>query len=80
MTEIERDLESQLRMAHERFIAAMNARLAAMPLEQKERYFAVLSSLVSKLENPGKPLRGVLQEMVIEAAPYVFSEIGGALR
>jgi hypothetical protein len=62
-TDIERDLESQLCMTHDRFVAAMNARLPAMPLEQKERYFAVLSALVAKLE------------MMAEAATYVFQEM-----
>ena len=74
-SDIERDLESQVRMTHDRFVTAMNARLPAMPLEQKERYFAVLSALVTKLEMPAKPLRDVLQEMMAEAATYVFQEI-----
>jgi len=74
-SEIERDLEDQLRMTHERFVAAMNARLPAMPLEQKERYFAVLSALVGKLETADKPLREVLQEMMAEAASYVLQEM-----
>ena len=72
---IDDDLERQLRMTHDRFVAAMNARLPTMPLEQKERYFAVLSALVGKLESEGKPLREVLQEMMAEAATYVFQEI-----
>jgi hypothetical protein len=74
-SEIERDLESQVRMTHDRFVAAMNVRLPAMPLEQKERYFAVLSALVTKLETPGKSLREILQEMMNEAATYLFQEI-----
>jgi hypothetical protein len=74
-SEIERDLESQVRMTHDRFVAAMNARLPAMPLEQKERYFAVLSTLVTKLEAPTKSLREILQEMMAEAASYVFQEM-----
>jgi len=74
-TEIERDLEAQLRMTHDRFVTAMNARLPAMPLEQKERYFAVLSALVRKLETDGKALRDVLQEMMAEAAGYLLQEM-----
>jgi hypothetical protein len=74
-SDIERDLESQLRMTHERFVAAMNTRLPSMVLEQKERYFAVLSALVGKLEAPEKPLREILQEMTAEAATYVLQEI-----
>jgi len=74
--EVERDLERQLCMTHERFVAAMNARLPGMELGQKERYFAVLSALVAKLETPGKPLREILQEMMAEAATYVFQEMG----
>jgi hypothetical protein len=75
-SDIERDLESQLRMTHERFVAAMNARLPAMALEQKERYFAVVSALVTKLETPEKPLREILQEMMAETASYLFQEMG----
>ncbi len=75
--EVERDLESQIRMTHERFSRAMVGRLPAMTLEQKERYFAVLSSLVTRLEDADKPLKTILQEMVAEAAPYLFREING---
>jgi hypothetical protein len=74
-SEIERDLEAQLRMTHDRFVTAMNARLPTMPLEQKERYFSVLSALTTKLETPEKPLREVLQEMMAEAASYVLQEM-----
>ena len=74
-SDIERDLDSQLRMTHDRFVTAMNARLPAMPLDQKERYFAVLSALVGKLETAEKPLRDILQEMMAEAAAYLFQEM-----
>ena len=74
-SDIERDLDNQVHMTHDRFVTAMNARLPTMPLEQKERYFAVLSALVAKLEEPAKPLREVLQEMMAEAATYVFQEM-----
>ncbi len=73
----ERDLEGQIRMTHERFTVAMNERLPSMTLEQKERYFAVLSSMVMRLEDAEKPLRVVLQEMMAEAAPYLFREMNG---
>ena len=33
--DLERDLEEQIRMTHERFVHAMNDRLPAMTLEQK---------------------------------------------
>jgi hypothetical protein len=75
--DLERDLEDQIRMTHDRFVVAMNDRLSAMTLEQKERYFAVLSGLVGRLEDAGKPLKTVLQEMMAEAAPYLFREITG---
>jgi len=73
--DLERDLSEQIRMTHERFTDAMNGRLPAMTLEQKERYFAVLSGLVGRLEDAGKPLKTILQEMMAEAAPYLFREI-----
>ena len=75
--ELEQDLEAQISMTHERFTFAMNDRLLTMTLEQKERYFAVLSSLVVRLEDTDKPLRAILQEMMAEAAPYLFREMNG---
>lgn len=73
--DLERDLEEQIRMTHDRFVVAMNDRLPALTLEQKERYFAVLSGLVGRLEDTEKTLKAVLQEMMAEAAPYLFREI-----
>jgi hypothetical protein len=75
--ELEQDLESQVRMTHERFVRAMGERLPLMTLEQKERYFVVLSGLVGRLEDANKPLKTVLQEMMAEAAPYLFREMNG---
>jgi len=48
-----------------------------MRLESKERYFAVLSALVTKLEDPDKPLYLVLQEVIFESAPYIAQELSG---
>jgi hypothetical protein len=71
-------LDADIRVTHERFVSAMGERLGEMGLETKERYFAVLSALVGKLETPEKPLRDVLQEMVAEAASLIFAELGEA--
>lgn len=68
-------LEADIRMTQERFSAAMEARLDEMPLDTKERYFAVLSLLVAKLEDPAKPLQQILQEVVAEAATLVMAEL-----
>jgi hypothetical protein len=46
-----------------------------MNLPSKERYFAVLSLLVTKLEDVEKPLRDVLQDVLIESAPYIADEL-----
>jgi hypothetical protein len=73
--DLEKDLESQIRMTHARFGQAMAARLPGMTLEQKERNFAVLSSLVTRLEDAEKPLKTILQEMMAEAAPFLFREL-----
>jgi hypothetical protein len=75
--DVEQDLENQIRMTHERFVVAMDTRVPAMTLEQKERYFAVLSGLVNRLEDAAKPMKTVLQEMMAEAAPLLFREING---
>ena len=74
-TDVDQDLENQIRMTHERFVAAMDGRVPTMNLEQKERYFAVLSSLVHRLEDETKPMKTILQEMMAEAAPLLFREI-----
>ena len=74
---IDQDLDKQIIATQKRFQKAMKARLARMKLGSKERYFAVLSSLVTKLEDPDKPLHLVLQEVVIESAPYIAQELSG---
>lgn len=74
---ISQDLDKQIIATQQRFQKAMKARLANMPLETKERYFAVLSLLVARLEDPTKPLREVLQDVVIESAPYIAQELSG---
>ncbi len=73
---LSKGLDSDIAATHQRFMAAMEDRLPAMPLETKERYFAILSSLVGKLEMPDKHLREILQEMMAEAAGYIFQELG----
>jgi hypothetical protein len=72
---IGQDLDKQIIVTQKRFQKAMKVRLARMSLETKERYFAVLSVLVAKLEDPDKPLREVLQDVVIESAPYIAQEL-----
>ncbi len=54
---------------HERLTKTIAARLPAMPLEERERYFAVLAALVAKLEEIEKPLRQVYREAVAELLP-----------
>ena len=78
MSLIEQDLEKQILATQQRFQAAMKTRLTSMSLDSKERYFAVLSLLVTKLEILDKPLREVLQEVLIESAPYIAQELTGS--
>lgn len=77
-TSIAQDLDKQIIATQQRFQKAMKARLAHMSLDTKERYFAVLSVLVAKLEDTNKPLREVLQDVLFEAAPYIAQELGGS--
>jgi hypothetical protein len=74
---LQKDLDRQVAATHRRFVKAMDARLPAMSPETKERYFAVLSVLVGKLENSEKPLREILQEMVNEAGSAILAEMYG---
>ena len=76
-TVIAQDLDKQIIATQRRFQKAMKARLGHMSLESKERYFAVLSLLVAKLEDPHKPLRDVLQDVLFESAPYIAQELSG---
>ena len=69
------DLDPQLAVLHQRFIQAMAGRLPEMDPERKERYAAVLSLLVTKLENPALGLREILQEMMTDAMSFVLQEM-----
>jgi hypothetical protein len=71
---IDEDLERQIGDTHERFVAAMTARVPGMTLEQKERYFAALSALTVRLEDAKKPLREVAQEAMTVIAPILLAE------
>ena len=71
---LDKDLDRQVGATHRRLVRAMDARVGAMSLETKERYFAVLSTLVAKLEAPGKALREIAQDMVAEAASAILLE------
>ncbi len=75
---LSKGLDNDIYSAHRRFLTAMESRVPALPLETKERYFAILSSLVGKLEVEEKQLREVLQEMMAEAAGFIFQELGSS--
>lgn len=68
-------MNENIATAQRRLILAMEARLPGMPDEQKERYFLVLTSLVTKLEDETKSLRDVLREVMAESAHLVFAEL-----
>lgn len=72
---LSRALDGDIAMAHERFVRAMEARLPTLELPSKERYFAVLTILVTKLEAQEKSLREVLAEMMAEAARHLMEEL-----
>jgi hypothetical protein len=72
---LQKDLDRQIVATHRRFVKAMDGRLGSMSAETKERYFAVLSSLVTKLETNEKPMREIMQEMMGEAANLILQEL-----
>ncbi len=72
---ISRALDSDIVMAHERFVEAMEARLPTLELESKERYFAVLNILIGKLESAEKSMRDILVEMMTEAGRHLMEEM-----
>ena len=74
---LQKDLDRQIAATHRRFVKAMDGRVGDMSAGTKERYFAVLSTLVEKLETDEKPMREILQEMMAEAASVILQEMQG---
>ncbi|MDX2168801.1 MAG: hypothetical protein SF182_17140 [Deltaproteobacteria bacterium] len=72
---ISRALDGDIVMAHERFVEAMEARLPTLELASKERYFAVLTILIGKLETAEKSMQEVLVEMMAEAGRHLMEEM-----
>lgn len=72
---IRRGLEADIRMTQERFCTAMERRLPAIETDSLERYFAVLSKLVGKLEDDTKPLAQIMSEMMAETAGVLMAEL-----
>jgi len=72
---LSRALDGDIAMVHERFVVAMEARLPTLELASKERYFAVLTALVAKLEAQEKTMREVLSEMMAEAGRHLMEEL-----
>ena len=75
---ISKGLDMDISATHERFVEAMERRLPGMPVDSKERYFAILSSLVGKLETPEKEMRAILEEMMVEAGALILQEINAS--
>jgi hypothetical protein len=72
---LQNELDRQIVATHRRFVKAMDGRLGDMGDDTKERYFAVLSVLVAKLEESDKPLKEVMQELVSEAGHMILQEM-----
>lgn len=68
-------LEADVRMTQERFCVAMEGRLSGIEPDSLERYFAVLSKLVLKLEDPDKSLGQIMNEMMAETASVIMQEM-----
>jgi hypothetical protein len=73
--ELKKLLLTQLAPTHERFAALMQERMEHAELADLERYFALLSTLVTKLEDGHKPLRDVMREMASEYAAAILLEL-----
>jgi len=72
---ISQGLDGDIAMAHDRFVLAMQQRVPVMPLDSKERYFALISSLVGKLESSDKSMPDILREMMTEATAIIMQEL-----
>ncbi len=69
---ITEQLGRDIEMVHERLDEAIRKRLPGMSREERERYLALLSPIVAKIEEVDKPLRAVLQEALGELLPVVM--------
>jgi len=56
----------------ERFVKAMEDRMADLAPDTRDAYFVILTKLVDKLETPEKPLKDIMQEMMAEAMTEVL--------
>jgi hypothetical protein len=74
---LRKNLDRQILATQRRFVKAMGERLGTMRVDTKERYFAVLSVLVAKLEASDKSMRDIMQEMMGEAATMFLQELQG---
>jgi hypothetical protein len=72
---LSRALDGDIVMAHQRFVQVMEARLPTLEMPSKERYFAVLTVLIGKLEDADKTMRDVLVEMMAEAGRHLMEEM-----
>lgn len=75
---VSRALDGDITMAHQRIKDAVESRLPSMPVEMKERYFAVLSAVVTRLEDVEKSLQEILRELMSDPAmmAIVLQELG----
>jgi hypothetical protein len=72
---VRKALEADIQMTQERFCVAMETRLGGIEADSLERYFAVLSKLVLKLEDPAKTLGQIMNEMMAESASVIMQEM-----
>ena len=75
--ELKQRLLEQVAETHAVFCGLMESKLEEVTAEDIERYFALLSGLVVRLEDGSKSLREVFQETAIEVAPIIMAELAG---
>ena len=73
--ELKKLLLKQMPEVHARFCALMQERMNGAGAEDVERYFAMMSKMVAKLEDDGKTMRDALREMAAEYAAIVLMEL-----
>jgi len=72
----DQDLLDQIADTQQHFAGLMLERLPEVGRREHELYLAVLSKMVIKLEQPGKSMRQIAQEMFAEVASMVMGEMG----
>jgi|ETNmetMinimDraft_28_1059901.scaffolds.fasta_scaffold192008_2 hypothetical protein len=73
--DLKRHLLEQIAETHEHLSGLVEERLGSEELADVERYFAALGRVAVMLEDRGRNLRELAQELVADMGPLILSEL-----